>query len=74
MSGASGLEGQIVDLEMLVAATKSEMEIGRLSCDAGVNAENTAFPIGPMGEPLKMSPRERPTKLQRPRISSVVRL
>ena len=52
----------------------SEMELGHPSRDAGVNAENTASPIGPAGEPLEMSPRERPTELQRAGISSVVRL
>ena len=48
---------------MMVAATRSEMVSGRPSRDAGVNTENTAFPIGPAGEPLEMSPGERPTKL-----------
>ena len=74
MSGASGPEQQVADLEMLVAATESEMVSGRPSRNAGVNAENTAFPIGPAGEPLEMSPGERPTELQRAGISSVVRL
>ena len=63
VSGAGGLERQVVDLEMLVATTRSEMDMGRSSPDATVNAENTAFPIDPAGEPLAMSPRERPTEL-----------
>ena len=74
MSDAGGPERQVTDLEMLVAATESEMVSGRPSQNAGVNSENTAFPIGPAGEPLEMSPGERPTELQRAGISSVVRL
>ena len=50
------------------------MVSGRPSRDGSVNTENVAFPIGPAGEPLKMSPGERPTRLQRGGISSVVRL
>ena len=57
-----------------MVATRSEMEIGRPFRDASVNIKNTAFPIGPLGEPLEMSPRERPAELQRAGISSVVRL
>ena len=63
MSGAGGPKRQDIDLEMLVAATRSEMEIGCPSRDASGNAESAAFPIGPVGEPLKMSPRERPIEL-----------
>ena len=63
MSGADGAKRQVVDLEILVVATRSEMEIGRPSRCANVNAENTTSPIGLAGEPLEMSPRERPTKL-----------
>ena len=74
VSEASGPERQVTDLEMMVAATRSEMVSGRPSRNAGGNAENTAFPIGPAGEPLEMSPGERPTELQRVGISSVVRL
>ena len=74
MSGASELERQVVDLEVLVATTRSEMETSRPSQGVGVNAENTTFPIVPVGEPHEMSPRERPTELQRARISLVVRL
>ena len=46
----------------------------RPSRGAGINIENAASPIGPAGEPLEMSSGERPTELQRARISSVVRL
>ena len=53
-----------------MAATRSEMETGRPSQGDGV----VASPIGLAGEPLEMSPRERPAELQRARISSVVRL
>ena len=66
VSETGGPERQVVDLKMMVA--------GRPSRSAGVSAENTAFPIGPAGEPLEMSPGERPTELQRAGISSVVRL
>ena len=59
---------------MIVAATRSEMVLGRPSRDAGIDVENAASPIGPAGEPLEMSPGERPTELQRAGISSVVRL
>ena len=61
VSGAGGPERQVVDLEMLVVAIRLEMETSRPSQDAGVNAEDAAFPIDPAGEPLEMSPRERPT-------------
>ena len=74
MSGAGGLEQQVADLNMIVVATRSEMVSGRRSRDAGANAESAASPIGPAGEPLEMSLGERPTELQRTRISSVVRL
>ena len=74
MSGVGGPKRQVVDLEILVAAIKSEMETGRPSRDASVNAENAAFPIGLVEEPREMSPRERTTELQRGGISSVVRL
>ena len=50
------------------------MVLGCPSRDAGVDGENVASPIGPAGEPLEMSPGERPTMLQRARISSVLRL
>ena len=59
---------------MIVVATRSEMVSGRPSRDASVNVENAAFPLGLAGEPLEMSPGERPTELQRPGINSVVRL
>ena len=59
---------------MLVALTRSEMETGRPSRDAGVNAENAVFPIRPSGEPLEMSPRDRLIELQVVGISLVVRL
>ena len=59
---------------MMVAATRSEMVSGRPSRGANVHAKNATSPIGPMGEPLEMSPGERPTELQRARINSVVRL
>ena len=74
VSGAGGLERQVTDLNMIVVATRSEMVSGRPSRDAGVDVENTASPISPAGEPLEMSPGERPTELQRAGISSVVRL
>ena len=46
------------------------METGRPSRDFGVTTESTAVsPIGPAGEPLEMSPRERPIELQRAGIS-----
>ena len=50
------------------------MKTGRPSRDVDVNAKNTAFLNGLVGKPLEMSPRERPTELQRARITSVVRL
>ena len=59
---------------MIVVATRSEMVSSRPSRDAGIDVENAASPIGPAGEPLEMSPGERPTELQRVGISSVVRL
>ena len=59
---------------MIVAVTRSEMVSGRPSRDAGIDVENATSPIGPAGEPLEMSPGERPTELQRVGISSVVRL
>ena len=74
VSGASGPKRQVADLNMIVAATRSEMVSGRPSRDAGVNAENAASPIGPAGEPLEMSLGKRPTELQRAGISSIVRL
>ena len=74
MGGAGEPKRQVVDLEMLVVATRSLMEIGRPCRDASVNIKNTAFPIGSVGEPLEMSPRERPAELQRAGISLVVRL
>ena len=74
VSDAGGSERQVADLEMRVAATRSEMVSGRPSRNAGVSAENTAFPIGPAGEPLEMRPGARPIELQRVGISSVVRL
>ena len=74
MSEVGGPERQVADPSELVAATRAEMVLGHPSRDAGVNGENTASPIGPAGEPLEMSPRERPAELQRARISSVVRL
>ena len=74
VSDAGGLERQVADLEMRVAATRSEMVLGRPSRDAGGNVEHTASPIDPAGEPLEMSPGERPTELQKAGISSVVRL
>ena len=61
-------------VEMLVAMTRSEMETDHPSRDASVNAENTASLIGLAGEPFEMSLGERPTELQRARISSVVKL
>ena len=72
--GASGPERQVIDLEMLVVAMTSEMETSRPSRDAGVNAKNAAFLIGPAGEPLEMSPRVSPIELQTARINLVVRL
>ena len=74
MRGAGGPEQQIIDLKMLVAMTRSEMETSRPSRGASVNAKNVASPIGPAGEPLEISPRERPTELQRAGVSSAVRL
>ena len=74
MSGAGGPERQVADLNMIVVATRLEMVSSRPSRNASVDAENTACPIGPAGEPLEMSPGERPTELQRAGISSVVRL
>ena len=74
VSDAGGPERQVADLAMMVAATESEMVSGRPSRNAGVSAENTVFPNGPAGEPLEMSPGERPAELQRAGISSVVRL
>ena len=74
VSEAGGSERQVADLEMRVTATRSEMVSGRPSRDAGGNVEHTASPIDPAGEPLEMSPGERPTELQRAGISSVVRL
>ena len=74
MSGAGGPKRQVIDLKTPVAVTRSEMQIGRPSRDVSVNAKNAAFPIGPVGEPLEMSPRERPIELQRARIRPVVRL
>ena len=63
VSDAGGPKRQVADLEMMVAATRSEMVSGRPSRNAGVNIENTAFPIGPAEEPLEMSLGERPTEL-----------
>ena len=74
VSEAGGPERQVTDPRELVAATRSEMVLGHPSRGAGVNGENTASPIGPAGEPLEMSPGERPAELQRAGISSVVRL
>ena len=74
MSGAGGPEQQVADLDMLVAATRSEMVSGRPSRGAGINAENATSLTGPAGEPLEMSPGKRPTELLRARISSVIRL
>ena len=83
VSGAGGPERQESLLQTsrperqvrpVVVATRSEMVSGRPSQDDGVDVENTASPIGPAGEPLEMSPGERPTELQRAGISSVVRL
>ena len=74
MSGAGEPERQFADLNMIVAATRSEMVSGRPSRDAGVNVENAASPIGPVGEPLEMSSGKRPIELQRAGISLVVRL
>ena len=50
---AGGPERQVADLEMLVAATGSEMVSGRPSRDAGVNTGNVAFPIGRRGSHLR---------------------
>ena len=74
VSDAGGPERQDVDLNMIVAETRSEMGSDRPSRDAGTDVENAESPIGPAGEPLEMSPGERPTELQRVGISSVVRL
>ena len=63
VSGAGGTKQQVVDLDVLVAMTRLEMESVGPSRDASVKAKNTAFPIVLGGEPLKMSPRERPTEL-----------
>ena len=63
VSDAGGPEQQVVDLEMRVAATRSEMVSGHPSRNAGVSAETTAFPIDPAGEPLEMSLGERLTEL-----------
>ena len=63
MSGAGGPERQVADLEMMVAATRSEMVSGRPSRDAGVDAEDATSPIGPTGEPLEMSSGERAIEL-----------
>ena len=60
---AGGPERQVAYLNMIVAATRSEMVSGRPSRDAGIDVENAASPIGPAGEPLEMSPGERPTEL-----------
>ena len=40
VSGAGGPERQVADLNMIVAATRSEMVLGRPSRDAGVDVEN----------------------------------
>ena len=74
VSDAGGLERQVADLEMMVVSIRWEMGSGRPSRGTGINVENVASPIGPAGEPLAMSPSERPTGLQRAGISSVVRL
>ena len=74
VSGAGEPEQQVPNLNMIVAATRLGMVLGRPSRDAGVDAENAASPIGLVGEPLEMSPSERLTELQRAGISSVVRL
>ena len=74
MSSAGGPKRQVVDLNMIVAVTRSEMVSGHPSRDVGVNTKNAASPIGPAGEPLEMSLGERPTELQRVGINSVVRL
>ena len=63
VSRTGGPEQQVIDLEVLVAITRLEMEISRSSQDANVSAENTAFLIGPAGEPLDVSPREKPIEL-----------
>ena len=63
MSGPSGPKWQVVDLEILVAAMRSEMETGRPSQGAAVNAENAASPIGRAGKPLEIYSREKPTVL-----------
>ena len=72
--GAGAAERQVIDLEMLMVATRSEMGIGRPFRGASVNAEIAASPIGLAVEPFEMSPRQRSTELQRVGISSVVRL
>ena len=74
MNGAGGLKRQVVDLDVLVAVVKSERETSRPSRDASVNAKIATSPIGLVGEPFELSPRERPTELWRARISLVVRL
>ena len=53
MSGAGGPKRQVTNLNMIVAATRSEMVSGRPSRDAGVNTENVAFPIGRRGSHLR---------------------
>ena len=63
MNGTGGPKRQVVHLEMLVAAMRLEMETSRPFRDAAVNIQNTTFPIGPVGEPLEVSPRERLTEL-----------
>ena len=63
VSGASGPKRQVANLEMMVVVTRSEMALGRPSRGAGVNAKNAASPISLAGEPLEMSPGERPTEL-----------
>ena len=50
---AGGPERHVADLEMMVAAMRSEMVSGRPSRDAGVNAENTAFPLVRRGSHLR---------------------
>ena len=59
---------------VLVAATKPEVGLGSPPRDVVVDVENNTPPIGSAGEPLEISPRERPIELQRVGISSVVRL
>ena len=71
---ASGPERRVVNPRVLVAATEPEVESGSPPRDVVVDVESSTSPIGPAGEPLEIRPRERPTELQRARISSVVRL